>query len=453
MNELTLTWRPRPHQVIPERPQAVTYIAIAGRGTGKTWNATRWLLTQSLTYPRTTWMAVGQTWRDAQRILAEGEGGLRWHLLGDEEKGRPNLEFLLRGGKWGKAYVRTPGQAALYFANGSEIRFASADNPDSLRGTNAHGAVADEAAFWEAEAFHMLRLAVRLPLPDGSPARIFAATTPNGIGGWFYDAFLNPEKLPNPAVCFVGGAAGGTLPPDPPPSTFDNPHTDPVWRSQLLAMYEGTDLAQQEIYGISIAATGAVFKGLSPSRHTRAGVVPTGLTWPHPGEVSEVIAGQDLGAENPSALVVLAKVDERWCVVEEVYGPAATEDEWWRAIKPTIERWQPDRIYSDRNFPQTTNAQKRRGLPIVLADKGPDSVLDGIRCVQAVLHAERLAVDTEAAKHLWRELREYRWQTKPDGQPLTPERPVKANDHAVDALRYALYMAEGKPRRRLLIAG
>jgi phage terminase large subunit-like protein len=452
VSEVELVWRPRPHQVIPGRADATTVVAIAGRGTGKTWNGCRWLLTEALTYPGTTWMAVGQTWRDAQRILAEGEGGLRWHILGDEDRGRPNLEFLLRGGRWSKGFVRTPGQMTLFFANGSEIRFASADNPDSLRGTNAHGALADEVAFWDEQAWHMLRLAVRLALPDGRPARIFAATTPNGMG-WFYDTFLNPEALPKTGLVFVGGARGGILPPDPPPSTFDNPHTDPVWRSQLLSMYEGTDLAQQEIYGLTISAAGAIFKAYSPTKHTRAGLEAAGHVWPTPGDCDDIIAGQDLGAENPSALVILARKGDRWHAVAEVFHPADTEDTWHHTIRATVAEWSPGRIYSDRNFPQTTNAQRARGLPIVLADKGPDSVLDGIRVVQQLFHTGRLAIDPDACPNLAREVRGYRWQTKPDGSPMVPERPVKVNDHAVDALRYALFMAEGKPRRKLTIAG
>lgn len=444
-----VTFRPQPHQVIPHLPDALTLIFQAGRGTGKTWNGCRWLLTNALQYPGTTWLAVAQTWRDALRILAEGSGGLKWHIVGDDD--RPNLEFALRGGSWASAFVRSPGAMALFFANGSEIRFASADIPDSLRGNNAHGALADEVAFWPVESYDMLRLAVRLPLPDGTPPRIFCATTPDGEN-WLWARFLDPDKLPRPDVAFVGGRDGGRLPPDPPPSTLDNRHTDATWRAQLLAMYEGTDLADQEIYGRIVTRHGAIFKKLGP-QHTRKGMAALGVEWPTPDTADIIIAGQDLGAENPSALVVLARAGDRWCAVDEVYAPAGTEADWHRQIEATLARWAPGRLYSDRNFPQTTEAQRRRGLPVVLADKRPESVLDGIRVIQQAVHAEELAIDTDACPNLWRELRGYRWQTGSDGLPMSPERPVKKDDHAVDALRYALFMEAGKPRRKLLIAG
>lgn len=449
--QVTLTFRPQPHQVIPDISTALTLMAQTGRGTGKTWNGCRWLLTNALRYPGTTWVACAQTWRDAQRILAEGEGGLRWHIMGDEATGRPNLEFTLRNGAWGGAFVRSPGAMALYFANGSTILFASADVPDSLRGLNAAGALADEVAFWPAESFDMLRMGVRSRLPDGTPPRIFCATTPDGEN-WLWQRFFNPEKLPRPDVAFIGGAAGGTLPPDPPPSTFDNRYTDQMWREQLLAMYEGTDLAAQEIYGQIISRTGAIFPRLSV-QHTRAGLRDSSYVWPTPDDADEIVAGQDLGAENPSALVVMARKGERWHAVAEVYAPAATEEAWWQSIKDTIAEWKPGRIYSDRNFPQTTNAQTARGLPVVLADKRPESVVDGIRVIQQAVYAETIIIDGAACPNLLREMRNYRWQTRADGSPMLPERPVKKDDHAVDALRYMMFMTEGRPRRRLTIAG
>jgi phage terminase large subunit-like protein len=328
--ELTLNLRPRPYQVIPDT-DATSVIAFGGRGTGKTWRLCSWLLAQALTYPGTTWGAVGQTWGDALAILAEGEGGLRWQIEGDNA-GRPNLEFTLVGGSWDSGFNRSPGRLVLSFANGSRIVFASADRPKSLRGKNFHGAISDEVAFWAEESFDMLRLATRLPLPDGRPPVILMATTPNGEN-WWARRFVMPA--PTDGVAFVGGAAGGTLPPDPPPSTLDNPHTDPQWRRQLLAMYDGTDLGRQEIYGDILSLKGQVYKGLSPVGNTRAGFEDRGGMWPTPGAADEVIAGQDLGTEHPSALIVLARSGETWCVVEEVVAPAATEDDWHALIAPT----------------------------------------------------------------------------------------------------------------------
>lgn len=430
--EVTLTWRPLRHQVIPTGDWT-TAVLYGGRGVGKTWNGCRWLLTQALTYPNTMWLAVGRTWSEALRILAEGDGGFRWHLVGDVDNGRPSLEFTLEGGSWETAFKRTPGQMELRFSNGSRIRLASADQPKSLRGTNAHGALADEVAFWDEESYHMLRLAVRLPLPDGTPARVLCATTPNGRN-FFYTLFLDVEKLPQPGLAFVGGADHGRLPPAPPPSSLDNPHTDDAWRASLLATYEGTDLGRQEIYGEVLTPAGSVFKELSVIRHTRARLEK----WPSPVEFEETIVGLDLGAENPTAAVVLARAGDRWHVVAEAVAPCATPEAVRDLLSPLIEEWQPHVIVSDTNYPQTTTALRRWGLPIQDADKRAGSVVDGIRAVQSLLAGDRLVFDENACPTMWRELLGYRWAVGSDSQPLVPERPVKKDDHTVDALRYAV---------------
>jgi phage terminase large subunit-like protein len=398
----------------------------------------------ALTYPNTTWVAAGRTWAEARRILAEGSGGLKWQIVGEQDGSRPNLEAILVGGKWDDAFTRSPGLMELRFINGSVIRFASADRPDSLRGTNAHGALGDEVAFWEPTAYDMLRLAVRLPLPDGTPARMLLATTPAGMN-WLYRRFI--EAAPTPGIVFVGGAGDNhELPPSPPPSTFDNPYTDASWRASLEAMYGDSEIGRQELYGEVLSMAGQIYKGLSTG-HTREALE----AWPTPQTYDDCIAGLDLGAENPSALVVLAKKGERWHVVAEAVAPAASPGDVVSLIQPVLDVWRPRVIVSDTNFPQTTEYMRRLQLPIRDADKRAGSVVDGISAVQQLVNTNTLAIDTDACPVLWREMTGYRWATDRDGNPLTPERPVKADDHACDALRYSIYMESGR-RKQLLFS-
>jgi hypothetical protein len=363
--------------------------------------------------------------------LALGSGGLRWHIMGDETTGRPNLEFTLQGGSWSTAFRSAPGRMVLRFANGSEIRFASAEKPDSLRGNNFHGALADEVAFWDEASFHQVNLLTRLPLPDGTPPRVLCATTPNGRN-WFWHQYLNPDILPMPGLSFVGGADGGQLPPNPPPSSLDNPYTDEAWKQNLLSMYAGTDIGRQEIYGEILTPAGAVFKELSIARHTRSRLD----VWP--AAFDDVVIGLDLGSENPTAAVVLGRRGDRWHAIAEAVQPCATPEAVRDLLSPLIDQWQPRIVISDTNYPQTSGALRRWGIPIQDADKRAGSVLDGIRAVQSLVTQDLFAIDENACPVLWRELIGYRWAVGHDGQPLTPERPVKKDDHTVDAVRYAI---------------
>jgi phage terminase large subunit-like protein len=448
--QVVLRLRPQAHQVVPVGDWH-TLVILAGRGAGKTWRGCSWLLTQALSYPGTTWAAVAQTWGDAERILALGEGGLQWLIEGDEgndveDRRRPDLSFVLDGGSWDKAFRASPGRMSLRLANGSEIRFASADRPKSLRGGNYHGALCDEVAFWDREALHMVRLATRLGLPDGTPARLVMATTPNGVN-WWSEEWL--DRAPMDGVRYVAGVDGGRLPPDPPPSSLTNRHTDPAWRAALIAMYEGTDLYEQEVLGRVLSAAGAVFKELSPIRHTRAGLDDIGAVWPTPDTADEVLAGLDLGAENPSAVVVWARKGDRWHAVAEAVAPCATPEAVRDLIGTVTAVWPVRRIISDTNFPQTLRSLQQWGLPVEGADKSSGSVVDGIRAVQSLIGTDRLAVDVDACPVLWRDLRGYRWAVAPDGKPLSPERPVKRDDHTVDASRYLLHKVSGGKRRLL----
>ena len=448
-----LLWSPRPeyYQVIPDIPTASNIILFGGRGIGKTWNGCRWLITQALTYPRTTWLAVAQTWSDALTVLAEGEGGVIWHILGDTEnpdpaKRRASLEPTLKTGALEGSFVKTPGAMAVRFSNGSVIRFASADKPSSLRGKNAHGAFADEVGFWAKEAFDMLRFGVRSRLPDGKPARILCSTTPNGMN-WFYDYFLNPAVLPNKGIAFVGGDDDGRLFPSRVPSTLDNPHTDDYFKEEALRRYEGTDVGEQEIYGKITSMRGAIFPSLTEFNHSRTAFEDRGGEWiTKPEDADEVIAGLDLGVKNLSALVVLARKGTIWQVVAEATKPTAETSELIKLIDPLISYWNPEKVFTDINYPLTSSDLKKAGYPIVDTAKPNKSVISGITIIQNLLGTHTLVFDTDACKVLWREMKNYKWKTNSDGTPRDREEPVKFEDHATDALRYALYMSSNKKK-------
>jgi hypothetical protein len=155
----------------------------------------------------------------------------------------------------------------------------------------------------------------------------------------------------------------------------------------------------------------------------------------------------DLGSENPTAIVVLGRVGERWHVAAEAVAPCATPEAVRDLLIPLVDAWQPRTIVSDTNYPQTSGALRRWGLPLQDADKRAGSVLDGIRAVQSLLATDRLIIDDRACPTMWRELLGYRWAVGHDGQPLTPERPVKKDDHTVDALRYAVSAVSRKAFR------
>ena len=78
--------------------------------------------------------------------------------------------------------------------------------------------------------------------------------------------------------------------------------------------------------------------------------------------------------------------------------------------------------------------------------KGKDSVEAGIQRVRELFKQNRIKIYKTCENLIW-ELETYRYQEKQPEQNIK-EVPIKENDHAVDALRYALYtvnLAKPKP--------
>ena len=79
------------------------------------------------------------------------------------------------------------------------------------------------------------------------------------------------------------------------------------------------------------------------------------------------------------------------------------------------------------------------GFNVIPACKGPDSVRSGI----AFLQAQKIMILPQA-ENIIREHRGYCWKADKNGMEL-PE-PMKVNDHAMDAIRYAIatHMKQGE---------
>ena len=71
-------------------------------------------------------------------------------------------------------------------------------------------------------------------------------------------------------------------------------------------------------------------------------------------------------------------------------------------------------------------------------DKKVDSVLDGIRLVYTLINNGNLKIN-KRCKNLLKEMVSYSWDIK--ASERGEEKPIKQNDHCLDALRYVIYTA------------
>lgn len=136
-----------------------------------------------------------------------------------------------------------PSMRRLKWPNGNQAFCTTADEPDSLRGVQAHYAWGDEVAAWrqpskegELSAWDNLRIATRL----GRNPQILATTTPKRVKMLFD---LLEEKKTNPRIWTTHG------------STFDNAgNLAGAYLDAITGVYGGTALAMQELHGNMLEA-------------------------------------------------------------------------------------------------------------------------------------------------------------------------------------------------------
>lgn len=202
--------RPAPHARATQRPpdwEWDVWLALAGRGWGKTRVGAEWSILQARTLARGA--LIGPTAADTRDILVTGESGI---LACAPATFRPVYE---------------PSKRRLTYPNGSIQMCYSADEPDRLRGPQHHYGWFDELAAWRylQQAWDMAQLGMRL----GGHPQICVTTTPRPL-------LLLKQLLKDPAVAVVRG------------STYDNLHNlAPTFQRAVIAKYEGTQLGRQEL--------------------------------------------------------------------------------------------------------------------------------------------------------------------------------------------------------------
>lgn len=204
----------RPEQLAPQG-NWYTWLALAGRGFGKTRAGAEWIRASVCgdtpltggTYQRLA--IVAETAADARDVLAEGPSGI---LAVHPPSYRPIYE---------------PSKRRLTWPNGAVATLYNATEPDQLRGPQFDAAWCDELAKWQyaQETWDMLQFGLRL----GHNPRQIVTTTPRPIP-------LIKALMADPKTVVTRG------------STMDNAaNLAPQFLDQIKKRYEGTRLGRQEL--------------------------------------------------------------------------------------------------------------------------------------------------------------------------------------------------------------
>lgn len=295
--------------------------------------------------------------------------------------------------------------------NGSEIYYASTQKYEHLRGPSIRGWWGDEHALDDPAVRPIMIGRLR---QHGQLGYDWVTTTPRGRNH-VWRTFVQDVPAEGKPEYFIIKATSRE-------NTFQDSAIVDAWEQE----YTG-DFAEQELGGEFVAFEGLIYNEFDRARHVRASMKP------YPRH----IAGVDWGFANPGVIVVIGlDEDGRAGVVQELYQRQTRIEEWVAMAAQARATWGISRFYCDPANPDNIRKFVEAGLP---AEAANNTVETGIQVVKnrLVVREDRQArlVLTQDAVNLISEFESYQWATNRHG---LRDEPVKANDHALDALRYAL---------------
>lgn len=141
----------------------------------------------------------------------------------------------------------------------------------------------------------------------------------------------------------------------------------------------------------------------------------------------DVFYGLDFGYTNPSAMVKVTHHEGSNYVEEVLYQSSLTVPELINRLKQIVGDKAP--IYADAAEPKTIEEVYKAGFNIKPSDKDVWAGIVGVKSYPLQIR--------HGSTNLIHEIQGYKW--KKDKADNVLEEPVKANDHACDAMRYAIF--------------
>lgn len=293
-----------------------------------------------------------------------------------------------------------------------------------IRGMTVAGAYVDEITTLAEEFYTQLlgRMSV-----DG--AKLFGSTNPDNPAHWLMDKFLERvDDLPDWKHWHF--------------TLHDNPSLSADYIASISAEFTGL-WHKRFILGEWVAAEGAIFPMFDSSTHV--------IGWDQVPPIERIMAvGVDYGTTNPTAAIVVGQAfdGDLYALTEWSYSGKDTNTPLTDAqLADRLERFlatphapddtrQPDVFILDPSAASFRTELALRGQPVMNAD---NDVNYGIQTIASLLGEQRLYI-TDRCTRLVRELPGYAWSDK--ATEKGEDKPVQLNDHAIDALRYALVTTE-----------
>lgn len=343
----------------------------------------------------------------------------------------------------------------------SRIWYGEMGDPSSLLSANLGWFAIDEAYEVPQATFVNLAGCLRGNLPDGSPRPYFGLLASNPAPGWLMDRFPVLQEEAELYAAYAAKFPGLDWEPVPSPankaklidpdyayfpfSAADNTFNGPGYLERIAKQYAflGPEAVSRFVYGVwDVSVSGLVYS--LHEEHLWKSAHPAATLW-RPG-LPVLLGGDPSNGSGVYAVVACQVWRGKLLVIDEFYLAGGVDEDvrdWLqtRAWKDDI----ADGIF-DPAKPDTIKRLQSWGYYVRALDK-KKNVSDQVNSLKAKMNVDPVtgvtdfAIDARRCPHLIEEFRRrvYRSPNRRNPDMRVPEQPVKAWDHALNALEYLVY--------------
>lgn len=220
----------------------------------------------------------------------------------------------------------------------------------------------------------------------------------------------------------------------------DNPVIDKEGQAAAMAMARNDEERRARKSGRFVSFAGKIYSDFARDKH----VVPDHVALSHAISPQVILGGLDPGFRHMAGGVFVSLDDEGVWVLGEVaeqktvIGEVAKSLELTReglGLRPIVYIADPAIARVDH---QTGKSDQQAYLEAgVQTRPGNNAVPSGIKAIQQLLLNDRLHI-AASCEQLIEQFNRYRWKSTGRSEDDAPARPVKRDDHLLDALRYAI---------------
>jgi phage terminase large subunit len=275
------------------------------------------------------------------------------------------------------------------FDNGSVIEFFGADNDQKLRGRKRDILFCNEAN--ELDQDEWIQLVMR------TTGKVFIDYNPSDVDSWIYDLVKDEKSI------LIK-------------STYkDNPFLSKD-QVEYIEQLINVDENYYKIYAL----------GERPTSSSR--IYSHFKQYTDEPQITDIVYSCDVGYNHAMVFLECKFQDNKVYIKELIYENKLTIGDFMNKIK-SMNLDQSKSVYIDSARPDVVEEFRRIGFSrAVGALKAVKEGIDAVKSKEVLIHIE--------SSNIWREYKLYSWKMNKD---IIVDEPVKMNDDAMDALRYAIY--------------